>query len=175
MLRLAAIAAIGALSAAASAQVVISLARDHPAAAESAAAPEFANAQVSDAAPASGQDAEVPKGPDGHYWAEASVSGHEVRFLVDTGASAVALTPYDAQRLGFDPQSLSYTYTVTTASGQARAAQVNLASVSVSGAEVDNVQAYVIDSGLKTSLLGMTYLGRLSQFEATQNSMILRP
>jgi aspartyl protease family protein len=175
MLRLAAIAAIGALSAAASAQVVISLARDHPAAAESAAAPEFANAQVSDVAPASGQDAEVPKGPDGHYWAEASVSGHEVRFLVDTGASAVALTPEDAQRLGIDPNSLNYAYTVTTASGHAPAAHVQLASVAVAGAEVDNVDAYVIQNGLEHSLLGMSYLGRLSRFEATQSSLILRP
>ncbi|HXQ12778.1 MAG TPA: TIGR02281 family clan AA aspartic protease [Caulobacteraceae bacterium] len=174
MLRLAAIAAIGALSAAASAQVVISLARDHPAAA-STAAPEFASAQVSDAAPASGQDAEVPKSPDGHYWAEASVSGHEVRFLVDTGASAVALTPEDAQRLGIDPNSLTYGYTVTTASGHAPAARVQLASIAVAGAEVDNVDAYVIQNGLEHSLLGMSYLGRLSQFEATKSSLILRP
>jgi aspartyl protease family protein len=176
MLRLAAIAVIGAVSAAASAEVVIDYARDHPAPAlrqaETVAAPASAAAGPS---PATGEAASVAKAADGHYWAEASVNGAEVRFLVDTGASAVALTPYDAQRLGFDPQSLNYAFTVTTASGQARAAQVNLASVSVSGAEVDNVQAYVIDSGLKTSLLGMTYLGRLSQFEATQNSMILRP
>jgi aspartyl protease family protein len=175
MLRLAAIAVIGALSAAASAQVVISLARAHPAPAVSAASPQPVTVQSVETQPASGQDAEVPKGPDGHYWAEASVSGHEVRFLVDTGASAVALTPEDAQRLGIDPNNLSYAYTVTTASGQARAARVQLASVAVAGAEVDNVDAYVIQNGLEHSLLGMSYLGRLSQFEATKTSLILRP
>jgi aspartyl protease family protein len=174
MLRLAAIAAIGALSAAASAQVVISLARAHPAPAESATV-EVAQAQSGSVAPAAGQDAQVMKGPDGHFWAEASVSGHEVRFLVDTGASAVALTPTDAQRLGIDPNSLDYAYTVTTASGQARAAHVQLASVAVAGAEVDNVDAFVIQNGLEHSLLGMSYLGRLSQFEATRSSLILRP
>ena len=175
MLRLAAIAVIGALSAAASAQVVISLARDHAAPLPSAGTPQFASAQTLDAAPATGQDAEVPKGPDGHYWAEASVGGHEVRFLVDTGASAVALTPEDAQRLGIDPNTLTYAYTVTTASGHAPAARVQLASVAVAGAEVDNVDAYVIQNGLEHSLLGMSYLGRLSQFEATKSSLILRP
>lgn len=175
MYRLAAIAAAGALSAAATAQVVISLARGHSAPPESAARVEVAQAESGDATPASGQDAQVMKGPDGHFWAEASVSGHEVRFLVDTGASAVALTPTDAERLGMDPASLDYAYTVTTASGQAKAARVQLASVAVAGAEVDNVDAFVIQNGLEHSLLGMSYLGRLNRFEATQTSLILRP
>jgi aspartyl protease family protein len=174
MLRLAAIAVIGAVSAAASAEMMISLAREAPAAplrqAETVAAPA-----PSDAAPATGEAASVVKADDGHYWAEAAVNGQEVRFLVDTGASAVALTPDDALRLGFDPKSLDYAFTVTTASGQARAAQINLARVSIAGAEVDDVQAYVIESGLQNSLLGMTYLGRLSQFEATKTALILRP
>ncbi len=45
----------------------------------------------------------------------------------------------------------------------------------VAGAKVTNVEAMVIESGLDTSLLGMSYLGRLSKFEATRTSMILRP
>ena len=114
-------------------------------------------------------------GPDGHYWAEAAVNGQAVRVLVDTGASAVALTVDDARRLGFDPAKLNYSYEVNTASGQARAAEVKLASVSVAGAQVTDVDAFVIEKGLQTSLLGMTYLGRLSQFEATRTALILRP
>ncbi|MGA0599685.1 TIGR02281 family clan AA aspartic protease [Caulobacter sp. KR2-114] len=119
--------------------------------------------------------AQVSKSPDGHYWAEGEVDGHTVKFLVDTGASAVALTAEDARRLGIDTQGLNYNYTVTTANGQARAAQVKLASVAVGQARIDNVDAFVLDRGLETSLLGMSYLGRLSQFEATQTSLILRP
>jgi aspartyl protease family protein len=45
----------------------------------------------------------------------------------------------------------------------------------VGGAQVRDVDALVIETGLQNSLLGMTYLGRLSQFEATQSGMILRP
>lgn len=174
MLRLAAIALIGAVSAAASAEAVISLSRDHsgPPLRQAEAQVEVAQ---SDAAPAVGQAASIAKSDDGHYWAEAAVNGEEVRFLVDTGASAVALTPDDALRLGFDPKTLNYSFTVTTASGQARAAEIKLNTVAVAGAEVDNVDAYVIESGLKQSLLGMTYLGRLSQFEATRSALILRP
>lgn len=103
------------------------------------------------------------------------MGGQEVRFLVDTGASAVALTPTDAQRLGIDPASLDYAYTVSTASGQARAAHVQLPSIVIAGAEVRDVDAFVIQGGLEHSLLGMSYLGRLSQFEANQDSLILRP
>jgi aspartyl protease family protein len=174
MMRLAAIAAIGALSAAASAQMMIALARDPPAPAlRTAEAPVDVPPSV--VQPAHGEAAEVDKAPDGHFWAEAAVSGHEVRFLVDTGASAVALTPSDAERLGIDPGSLNYAYTVSTASGHAPAARIQLANVTVAGAEVDNVEAFVIQNGLEHSLLGMSYLGRLSQFEATKTALILRP
>ena len=108
-------------------------------------------------------------------WAEAAVNGHEVKFLVDTGATAVSLTTDDARRLGIDPAGLNYDAKVITASGPARAARIKLDSISVAGAQVRDVDALVIETGLQTSLLGMTYLGRLSQFEATQTGMILRP
>ena len=125
--------------------------------------------------PAAGQADSIVKSADGHYLAEADVNGRGVRFLVDTGASAVALTPEDARRLGFDPTGLDYDFDVSTASGKARAARIQLASISVAGARVQDLEAFVIEHGLDTSLLGMTYLGRLSRFEASRNALILRP
>ena len=119
--------------------------------------------------------ASIAKGPDGHFWAEADVGGQRVRFLVDTGASAVALTAADARRLGVDLATLNYGYAVQTANGEAHAARITLPSISVAGARVDNVEAFVIDRGLETSLLGMSFLGRLSRFEATPTALILRP
>jgi aspartyl protease family protein len=117
----------------------------------------------------------VPKGRDGHFWAQAQVNGAPVRFLVDTGATEVALTPLDAQRLGIDTARLNYGSTVLTATGGARAASVRLASVIVDGARIDNVDALVIEKGLDSSLLGMSYLGRLSGFQATPQALFLRP
>jgi aspartyl protease family protein len=52
---------------------------------------------------------------------------------------------------------------------------VKLASVTVAGARLDNVDALVIDKGLDASLLGMTYLGRLASFQATHDGLILQP
>ncbi len=174
MLKFAALAAVGALAAAGAAQTVVMLDRAHQApAGQAVETPQAAVAMTT--GPGSGQAASLAKSQDGHYWAEAEVNGQRVRFLVDTGATAVALTADDARRLGFEPSTLQYGYQVATANGPARAAEVKLASISVAGAKVDDVDAFVIEKGLPTSLLGMTYLGRLSRIEATPTALILRP
>lgn len=121
----------------------------------------------------------VTKAADGHFWADADVAGKagegKVHFLVDTGATAVALTPADAAKLGFEASDLKYGYNVTTAGGSSRAAAITLASVSINGARLENVQALVVYDGLDVSLLGMSYLGRLTRFEATRETLRLQP
>jgi aspartyl protease family protein len=116
----------------------------------------------------------IPKAQDGHFWANAMVNSHAVHFLVDTGATVVVLTEADAQRLGFDKSNLAYNRKVITAMGPTEAAQVTLASVDVGNSTVHNVDALIIPQG-GTSLLGMSYLGRLSRIEATPSSLILHP
>jgi aspartyl protease family protein len=128
------------------------------------------------AAPAaSGRDGQIMRSADGHYWTQATINGRAVRVLVDTGASVVALTRDDALRLGFMLQAEDFDRTVRTANGEGRAAAVELAHVAVAGARVERVQALVVERGLDHSLLGMSYLGRLSRFEATPDSLTLRP
>ena len=122
----------------------------------------------------------VRKAADGHFWADADVAGQEdatgkVHFLVDTGATAVALTPADAARLGFKAEDLKYGYNVTTAGGSSRAAAITLTSVSIDGARLENVQALVVADGLDVSLLGMSYLGRLTRFQATRETLRFEP
>lgn len=125
------------------------------------------------AAAATGQVAQIARGDDGHYWAEAMVDGHPVRVLVDTGASMVALTRNDALRLGHRLVSSDFTETVRTAGGEARAARIVLPAVSVDGVRIDAVEAMVLERGLETSLLGMSYLGRLSRIEVTPDNLTL--
>lgn len=127
--------------------------------------------------PATGDDAHataIPKAQDGHFWANATVNSHAVHFLVDTGATVVVLTQADAQRLGFDKSSLTYNRKVITAMGPTQAAQVSLASLTVGNSTVHNVDALILPEG-GTSLLGMSYLGRLSRIEATPSSLVLHP
>ena len=164
---------VAGLSGLVSFQAVVTLAQQTPQfrAASAQAAISAANA----AAAQGGTRATILKSSDGHYWANGRANGANVRFLVDTGATAVALTPDDARRLGFDPDALNYASRVITAAGQTRAAPVKLASLTISGARLENVDALVIEKGLDTSLLGMTYLGRLASFQATREALILQP
>jgi aspartyl protease family protein len=126
-------------------------------------------------APAHGAPAQVLKAADGHYWADALIDGKAVRVMVDTGASVVALTPADAARLGLRLKAGDFSGTVITASGPVRAAPVELGAVAVAGARVERVEALVVEHGLPHSLLGMSYLGRLSSFSATPAEITLRP
>ncbi|MBW8881542.1 MAG: TIGR02281 family clan AA aspartic protease [Asticcacaulis sp.] len=124
---------------------------------------------------ADGRITAIPKSGDGHFWATALVNEKAVRFLVDTGATEVVLTPSDAQRLGFDASNLTYDQKVVTANGQTVAALVTLTTVGIGRSEISNVDALVVKDGLSTSLLGMSYLGRLSRIEATPSSLVLHP
>jgi aspartyl protease family protein len=124
---------------------------------------------------ASGQPARIARSADGHYWAEADIDGRAIRVLVDTGASVVALTRQDALRLGLRLTPADFTQTVETASGPVKAAAVELDHVAVAGARVNKVRALVVEEGLPHSLLGMSYLGRLSAFEARPTGLTLRP
>jgi len=172
MLKSAAIIALAVASALLAAQAVSVLE------ARSQAAMAAAQAEPPPSAPApaaTGGAASLVKSDDGHFWAEAQVNGRRVRFLVDTGATTVALTGDDARRLGLNLDELTFDRPVSTASGEVRAAMVELDYISVAGARVEKVQALVLEKGLKASLLGMSYLGRLSKFEATPTALILRP
>jgi aspartyl protease family protein len=165
MFKFAAIAIVGALSAVGAAKAVVSL--------DDLRQPDLRGPAPA-AAVADDGAAQIVKAADGHFWAEAKVDGRAVRFLIDTGATAVALSQTDAKRLGIDTKALDYSYKVMTASGETRAASVKLASVSVAGAQVRDVEALVVEKGLETSLLGMSYLGRLSSFQATPRALVLR-
>jgi aspartyl protease family protein len=111
----------------------------------------------------------------GHFVVEANVDGVPIRFLVDTGASDVVLSPDDAQRLGFDLHRLDYSRLYYTANGQARAAPVNLAEVKIGPITVHNVRASVNEVPLDGSLLGMSFLDRIGGYRVEGNSLTLIP
>ncbi len=111
---------------------------------------------------------------DGHYWATANVDGTSVRFMVDTGASTVALTHHDAQRIGLMPDTLDYSWSIRTAGGEVKGASVLIPSIRIGQVSVENVEAMVLRDGLSQSLLGMTFLGELHSYEFRQQNLILR-
>jgi aspartyl protease family protein len=93
---------------------------------------------------------------------EARVDGRRLDFLVDTGASQIALRASDAARLGFRPHERDYTIKLHTANGEGRAALVELNSVEVGDIVVRHLRALVVpDSALSVNLLGMSFLSRV--------------
>ena len=111
---------------------------------------------------------------DGHYYVEAAVDGVPILFMVDTGASQVVLTRYDADRLGLDPATLNYSQRVSTANGTVLVAPLTLSSIAVGPIEVRNVRASVNQADMGISLLGMSFLRELGGFEFTNDQLTLR-
>jgi clan AA aspartic protease (TIGR02281 family) len=107
----------------------------------------------------------------GHFQLEAEVDGHPIRFMVDTGATAVSLTAKDAAKLGIRPQSSDYTVRVRTASGTKMAAPAKLNSVKVGNIVVRDVRALVSDK-TPINLLGMSFLSRI-KFSHERGKLVL--
>jgi aspartyl protease family protein len=101
---------------------------------------------------------------DGQFHIRADIGGVPVSFILDTGASDVMLRPADARRLGFDPASLAYTRTYETANGTVEGAPVTLPAIDIGLIHLTDVAASVSQSDSGSSLLGMSFLSRLSSF-----------
>ena len=111
---------------------------------------------------------------DGHYWTRADVQGTDIRFMVDTGASIVALTLHDAQRIGYKPVDLEFDNEVRTAGGMTMGAYIILDKVRIGRVEMEDVSAMVLKDGLEQSLLGMSFLGELYSYEFKGDTLIIR-
>jgi aspartyl protease family protein len=142
------------------------------------AAPAITEASDVEAAPAITahqiRSASLKKEGDGHFWATARVNGIPVKFLVDTGASLVALSERDARRIGLNTDELERNAEVRTASGRISAATAMIDAIEIDGVTVKDVKAVVIDKGLEHSLLGMSFLNRLEGWDVTPNAIVIR-
>lgn len=113
--------------------------------------------------------------PDGHYWTRALVNKKSsVEFMVDTGASVVALTYKDAQKMGLRPDQLDYRWEIRTAGGITMGASVQIDSIQINQVHVKNVDAMVLRSDLQQSLLGMSFLRELYSYEFRGDRMIIK-
>ena len=111
---------------------------------------------------------------DGHFYIDATVNGRPVRFLIDTGASEIVLSPGDAARVGFERSELVFNRRYETANGVGWGAPIVLRSIEAGAIRFDDVAASVNGAPMSASLLGMSFLDRLSGFEVQGDSLILR-
>jgi aspartyl protease family protein len=110
----------------------------------------------------------------GHFQVDGRIDGRRLTFMVDTGASVIALTADDAASLGIHPAQHDFRALMQTANGKVYAAPVELNLVEIEDVTVHNVPAIVMPAGaLAGNLLGMSFLSRLHRWEFADGQLVL--
>jgi len=116
----------------------------------------------------------IPRDARGHFQTDGRIDGQRIDFMVDTGASVVALNEKSAARFGLRPSRGDYNATVNTANGTIKAAPTRIAMMDVGGLIVRDVEALVLpDEALAENLLGLSFLSRLKRFEYANGRLVL--
>lgn len=126
--------------------------------------------------PSNGKEIVIERAADGHFWLEAYVNDERLTFMVDTGATVVILSPRAADALGFDFWEEEFTMAVKTPTGVYAMAPVRLDVIEVGDSiEVFNVQGAVLNKGVDISLLGLSFLNKLSSYKFSGDELTLVP
>ena len=127
-------------------------------------------------APSGLRSLSIARDARGHFATEGRIDGQRIGFMVDTGASVIALNESSAARFGLRPSRGDYKATVTTANGTVKAAPTRLAMVDIGGIVVRDVDAMVLpDEALSENLLGLSFLSKLKRFEYANGKIVLEP
>jgi aspartyl protease family protein len=144
-----------------------------PAAATTAAASKTLAPAVT-VAQAGARTLSIPQDPRGHFATDGRIDGQRLNFMVDTGASVVALNESSAARFGLRPTPNNYTARVTTANGTVKAAPARIAMIQLGDLTVRDVDALVLpDEALSENLLGLSFLSKLKRFEYAKGRLVL--
>jgi aspartyl protease family protein len=136
--------------------------------------PEPTSQAASASAPAAGNgfaSREIARAADGHFYLDAQVNGAQVHFLVDTGATIVALTAADAQRAGIALPSKRIT--AEGAGGAIEIVPVTIERIAAGPLEARGVEGAVARE-LSISLLGQSFLSRVGNVQISGDRMVLR-
>jgi aspartyl protease family protein len=118
--------------------------------------------QAVNVAPVNSRTMVLKANDGGHFETDARVDGRRIAFMVDTGASQIALRESEAARLGFHPTPRDYSIKIGTANGTIHAALIQLGMVEVGNIIVRDLPAVIIpDESLGVNLLGMSFLSRV--------------
>lgn len=121
----------------------------------------------------SGARIELPRAPDGHYYASAMVNDVSIRFVVDTGATGIVLRTSDARKAGIDMEALAYLGEAMTANGPVRIATVRTERFGFAGSEIARFRVDVNEGQMSQSLMGMSYLQTFSRIEIANGMLVL--
>jgi aspartyl protease family protein len=121
-----------------------------------------------------GRGVVLPRHGDGHFYAQGVTQGAAVRYMVDTGASVVALSAADAERLGLFWNQNELSMVGRGVNGDVMGKPVMLDSLQIGELRAENVRAVIIPEGLDVSLLGQSFLSQVGNVSISGNQMTLR-
>jgi aspartyl protease family protein len=137
-------------------------------------APLVASAEPETPQPLLGQRMRLYADARGHFAGDFRLNGYHVPAMVDTGATFVALNSSTAERIGIHLSRSDYRYAVNTANGRTKAAAATIGSLDIGRIHMENVQALVLDDdALSGTLIGMSFLKRLSKYEVDGGQLLL--
>jgi aspartyl protease family protein len=120
------------------------------------------------------QSATLTANSQGHFLVDGQINGGTVRFLVDTGATTISLSSFDANRLGIDYRK-GQTALMGTANGTTVAYRVKLDTVRVGDIVVNNVDASVLEGNqIPFALLGMSFLNRMEMKRSGETMVLIK-
>ncbi len=111
------------------------------------------------------QELVLTEGEGGNFYVYGAVNGQPVKFLIDTGASEIVLSPGDATRLGIDTNALDYNRTYQTANGTGLGAPCEVKSLEIGAIALSDVPVSINKADMGESLFGMTFLKRMASVE----------
>ena len=110
-------------------------------------------------------------GSGGHYTAMGAINGHSVPFLVDTGATTIAMGADVANRIGLDPADSTQSAAMT-ANGAVATRTITLRQVTIGDVTVYNVEAMVMPQAMPVVLLGNSFLSHF-QMHSDNDTLVL--
>ena len=113
----------------------------------------------------------IPVGAGGHYGGLASINGHPVQYIVDTGATSIAMGSDVASKLGLD-YSASTAAAAMTANGAVPARKLTLGKVTIGDVTIYNVECMVVPQAMPIVLLGNSFLSHF-QMHSDSDSLVL--
>ncbi|MFI0546975.1 MAG: TIGR02281 family clan AA aspartic protease [Brachymonas sp.] len=120
---------------------------------------------------AGGKFINIPMGSNGHFFTDGFVNGHSVKFMVDTGASAIAIGRFDADRLGLDYKNRGTPVQMGTANGVVTGQRITIAQLRIGEVLVHDIEA-VIGPNMPFALLGNNFLSRFNM-QRNNDMMVL--
>ena len=122
-----------------------------------------------------GRQARIESDERGHFSGTFLLNGRRIEALVDTGATALAINVSTARRIGIHLAPSDFIYSVTTANGKTKAAGATIREVEIGRIRQTDVEAIVLDdTALSGTLVGMSFLKRLSKVEVVDGALLLR-